>query len=175
MLQELVNEFEDHGTQYPEFDIDTMVLEHYQLKPGLYLRLNEDGSMDELYVTKKSVLPENDPLVEWFKQADFYSSLIEMNKPVDPKKQIHSNNLLSLFCKHDTFRQEGAVHPKLQEHIERYCSALLTIKDKESGILTAAGYKPLQSAAVQASKERFLAALEAVGERIGQHDIKDNC
>lgn len=176
MLQELLNEFKNHEAQYPEFDMDTMVLEHYQLKPGLYLRLDEDGSMDELYVAKKSSLPENDPLTEWFKQADFYSSLVEMNKPVDPKKQIHSNNLFSLFCRRDTFRQEGAVHPKLREHIERYFRALLAARDKESaGILAAAGYEPLQPIAVQTSKERFLASLEAVAERIERHGIKDNC
>lgn len=176
MLQEILNEFLNHETQYPEFDIDSMVLEHYQLKPGLYLRLNEDSSMDELYVAKKSSLPENDPLVEWFKQADIFSSLIESNKSVDKKKQIHSNNPLSLFCKRDTFRQEGGgIHPKLREHIERYFSALLTIKDKEAEILAAAGYEPLNPDAVQTNKERFLSSLEAVAERIEQHNIKDNC
>lgn len=176
MLREIINEFINHEAQYPEFDIDKMVLEHYQLKPGLYLRLNEGGSMDERFVTKKSNLPENDPLVEWFKQADFSSSLIEMNKPVDPKKQIHSNNLFSLFCKHDTFWQEDGIHPNLQEHIERYFKFLLTIKDKESAaILAAAGYDPLKAEDIQISKERFLSSLEAVAERIEQHNIKDNC
>lgn len=175
MLQELLNEFINHESQYPEFDIDTLVLEHYQLKPGLYLRLNEDGSMNELYVTKKSGLPENDLLVEWFKQVDFFSSLIEMNKPVDPKKKIHSNNRFSLFCKHDTFRQDGIVHPKLREHIERYFSALLTTKEESVPILDAAGYEPLKDDDVQSSKERFLASLEAVAERIERHGMKDNC
>jgi len=176
MLREIINEFINHETQYPEFDLDTMVLEHYQLKPGLYLRLNEDGSMDECFMAKKHNLPENDPLVEWFKQADFSSSLIEMNKPVDPKKQIHSNNLFSLFCKHDTFLYDGGVHPKLREHIERYFQSILTTKDKESAeILAAASYEPLSEEAVQTSKERFLSSLEAVAERIGHHNIKDNC
>lgn len=176
MLREIINEFINHETQYPEFDVDTMVLDHYQLKPGLYLQLNDDGSMDELYVAKKSSLPENDPLIEWFKYADFNSCLVEMNKPVDPKKKIHSNNLFSLFCRRDTFRQNGAVHPKLREHIERYFSALLATRDKESaGILAAAGYEPLQPEAIRTSKERFLASLDAVAERIERYDIKDNC
>ena len=176
MLKEILNEFTSHQAQYPEFDMDTMVLENYRLKPGLYVRLNEDGSMEELYVGKKAVLPENDPLVEWFKQADFASNLIEMNKPVDIKKQIHSNNMFSVFCKHDTFWQEKSIHPKLREHIERYFNALLIIKDKESAeILETAGYKPLKAEKVQVYKERFLLALQAVGERIEQHKIKDNC
>ena len=99
MLKDMLNEFINHQIQYPEFDPDTLVIQHYRLKPGFYFRLDENGSMDGFFLTKKTVLPENDPLLDWFKQADFASSLIEMNKPVDPKKQIHSNNYFTLFLK----------------------------------------------------------------------------
>ncbi|MFA7079037.1 MAG: hypothetical protein WC147_11605 [Syntrophomonas sp.] len=176
MLKELLNEFIEHEKQFPEFDTDTMVLENYRLKPGLYIRLNDDSSMDELYVKKKTDLPENDSLVEWFKQADFDSSLVEMNKSVDPKKQIHSNNLFSLFCKHDVFYKEGKEHPNLKEHIDRYFNALLTPKDKGSAeILAAAGYEPLQEETINTNKERFIASFDTVVKRIKQLGIKDNC
>ncbi|ACV63758.1 hypothetical protein Dtox_3005 [Desulfofarcimen acetoxidans DSM 771] len=175
MLKELLHEFTDHQSQYPEFDADSMVVQNYRLKPGLYLRLNKDSGMEEFYVTKKMVLPENDPLFEWFKQADFASSLIEMNKPVDPKKKIHSNNLYTLFCKHDTFGV-GAVNPELKEHIDRYFNALLGTRDKESAeILKAAGYEPLQDKTVEKSKALFLSSLKTVEERINHYNIKDNC
>lgn len=175
MLQELLYEFTNHQIKYPEFDVDTMVMENYRLKPGLYLRLNEDGGMDEFFITKKTVLPENDPLVEWLKRADFASSLIEMNKPIDKKKQIHSNNLFTLFCKHDTFWMDG-VNPRLEEHINRYFNTFLENTDKENAeILKAAGYEPLQAEIVEENKRRFFASLEAVGERIKHHNIKDNC
>lgn len=176
MLQDLLNEFVNHEKQYSEFDTDTMVLDNYQLKPGLYIRLNSDDTTDELYISKKTDLPENDPLVEWFKKADFYSSLIEMNKPVDPKKQIHSNNLFSLFCKRDVFYQEGKIHPKLQEHIDRYFNALLNPRDKETvKVLAAAYYEPLSEESISISKECFKASLDMVVERIKQLTIKDNC
>lgn len=176
MLKELLNEFTEHENQYPEFDTDTMVLENYRLKPGLYIRLNDDGSMDELYVVKKTDLPENDTLVEWLKRADFNSSLVEMNKPVDPKKQIHSNNLFSLFCKHDVFYKEGKEHPDLRRHIDRYFNALLTSKDKESAeILIGADYETLQEESIKDCQVRFIEALDAVVERIKQLGIKDNC
>jgi CRISPR-associated protein Csh1 len=175
LLKELLNEFTDHQNQYPDFDPDTMVVQNYRLKPGLYLRLNKDGTMDEFYVTKKMVWPENNPLFEWFKQADFASSLIEMNKPVDPKKKIHSNNIFTLFCKHEVFGA-GGVRPDLKEHIDRYFNTLLAARDKESTeILKNAGYEPLQSETVEKCKARFLSALEAVAERIIQQNIKDNC
>lgn len=179
MLRDMLNEFISHQTQYPEFDPDTLVVQNYRPKPGLYFRLNENGSIVEFHLTKKAILPENDPLLDWFKQADFASSLIEMNKPVDPKKQIHSNNLFTLFLKRDTFLQQGEFHPKLQEHVGRYFDALLSIRDKESAdILSAAGYEPLSAETVEQSKFRFLAALPEIREQIRQKEsdkeIKEN-
>ncbi|MEL7566487.1 MAG: hypothetical protein AAGU27_16605 [Dehalobacterium sp.] len=174
MLKELLHEFTNHQIQYPGFNVDTMVMEKYRLKPGLYLRLNEGGGMDEFFVTKKTVLPENDPLVEWLKKADFASSLIEMNKPIDKKKQIHSNNVFTLFCKHDTFWMNG-VNPRLEEHINRYFNTLLETTKENAEILKAAGYEPLQAENVERNKKRFFASLEAVGYRIKHHNIKDNC
>ncbi|ABI69106.1 hypothetical protein [Syntrophomonas wolfei] len=172
MLKDLLNEFVNH----PDFDVDTMVLDNYQLEPGLYIRFNNYNKMDELYVKKNTDLPENDPLVKWFKKADFYSSLIEMNKPVDPKKKIHSNNLFTLFCKRDIFYQEGKVHPELQEHIDRYFSALLNPGNRETAkILAAAHYEPLPEESVYCSKARFNAVLDTVAEYIKKEDIRNNC
>ncbi|MGI6605592.1 MAG: hypothetical protein ACOX2X_00805 [Peptococcia bacterium] len=175
MLKDLLNEFIHHQDQYPEFDIDAMLIDNYRLKPGLYIKINRNGDFDELYVGKKGEISANDSLVEWFKRADFYSSLIEMNKPVDPKKKIHSNNKFSLFCKLETFWNEG-LNPQLEEHIERYFNALMTVKDKESAeILTTAGYKPLDKKDVEEYKQLFLSSLNEVGERIRTHNIRDNC
>ena len=172
MLKDLLNEFVNH----PDFDVDTMVLDNYQLKPGLYIRFNNDNTMNEIYVSKKTDFAENDPLAEWFKKADFYSSLIEMNKPVDPKKKIHSNNLFTLFCKRDVFYQEGKVHPELQEHIDRYFSALLNPRNRETAeILAAAYYESLPEESVNYSKARFNSVLDMVAEYIKKEGIRDNC
>ena len=52
--------------------------------------------------------------------ADYYSGLIDMNKPIDGKKIIHSNNYLSFFVKKDSF-----VNGKLtNEVIENYYNVL---------------------------------------------------
>lgn len=175
MLKDLLNEFTEHKSQYPEFDINTMVLENYVLKTGLYIRINNDNSIDELYVTKKTEIPINDDLVEWFKKNDFYSSLIEMNKTVDPKKQIHSNNIYSLFCKIEVFIQNGKENPVLREHVDRYFNALTIFKDESKKILTAAGYKPLLKETVQSNRDRLTGSFDEVIKRIKQHDIRENC
>jgi len=175
MLKELLNEFTSHKNIYPEFDVDTMVVQNYRLVPGLYIRLNEDGGMDAFHVTKKMDWPENDPLLEWFKQADFASSVINTNKSIDPTNmKIHSNNLYTLFFKHDTFGM-GGMKPVLKEFIDRYFT-LLNPKDKQSAeILKTAGYEPLQDEIVEKCKARFVLALGAVENRIIQFNIKDNC
>lgn len=47
---------------------------------------------------------------------DYYSRLLEMNKPVDPKKTIHSNNYLSFFIKKDNLANKKLT----EETIEQY-------------------------------------------------------
>ncbi len=176
MLADILNEFVRHQDQYPEFSPETMVVQNYRLKPGFYFRLREDGKIEELCITKKTELPDND-LMEWFKQADLASDLIEMNKPVDPKKQIHSNNRLTLFCKLNVFLQGEAIHPQLKGHIDRYFDALIQVRDRQNlDILRAAGYKALSKEEADSSKERFLAALPRIRERIVEKRLneKDN-
>ncbi|GEM_PF-3960752 len=94
MLNELVKLFkavyEKHG--------DKIILDFYKPKEGLYLRVNKDKSKEWLYINKDI---KNSPLYEWLKSADYYSS-INMQKSVDPKKKIHSNNYLSMFLKSET-------------------------------------------------------------------------
>ncbi|MEG6570146.1 hypothetical protein [Thermoanaerobacterium thermosaccharolyticum] len=77
-----------------------MAVDNYRLDDGLYIKINKNAkNVDSLLVDKN--VSRNSELYNWFKEADYYSKLIEMNKPVDPKKQIHSNNMYSLFIKHN--------------------------------------------------------------------------
>ena len=45
-------------------------------------------------------------------ELDYLSKLLEMNKPIDPKKVIHSNNYLSLAVK-----KESIISGKLSEEV----------------------------------------------------------
>ncbi len=178
MLQDILNEFLNHGERYPEFDVDTMVLEHYQLRPGLYLRISQDNSIDELYVTKKSELSENDSLVEWFKQMDFFSALISVDKAIvcgKGGKKILSNNIFTLFSKYAILIGEDGINLQYYKYIDRHFNAFLSNNDKRSiEILTSAGYELLNEQVVQANKERLLASLEVVVKHINQYNIKDD-
>jgi CRISPR-associated protein Csh1 len=175
LLKDLLNEFENHETESQKFDVDQMVIDSYRLKPGLYLRLNKDGSTDELFVDKK-VAVINAELYTWFQKADFHSSLIEMNKPVDKKKKIHSNNIYTFFCKYDTFIINKALNIELIESIERYYGELLKDMGKiASEILANAGYEPLKKEKVNACKARISSEINKTLVTLLQRDIKDNC
>lgn len=174
MLEDLLYQFQHHKVDGHVFDIDTMVLESYRLKPGLYIRLNDNGSMDELYIDKKGNF-NNEHLRPWFSKMDFASCLIEMNKSVDPKKKIHSNNIYTMFCKLDNFLSSGTVNTNLASDIERYYSEFLTIKDERAKeILIAAGYKPLEEAKISNCKGRMIASLTDAAALVIKYDIKDN-
>lgn len=92
MLSELSEMLENTG------EMDSIVIEQYNMKNGLYIKLDKTGSITDSLVINKDIgiLSES---YKWFKERDYYSKLIEMNKPVDSKKKIHSNNMYTMFIK----------------------------------------------------------------------------
>ncbi|EPY2276572.1 type I-B CRISPR-associated protein Cas8b/Csh1 [Clostridium sporogenes] len=54
----------------------------------------------------------NEDYRDFIRQADYMSRLLDMNKPIDPKKVIHSNNYLSFFIK-----KENVNNGKLKDEI----------------------------------------------------------
>jgi CRISPR-associated protein Csh1 len=91
-----------------------IILDNYELKEGLYLRINphlslESNQLEEsdrvLAIRKNSELDASMlSLRDWFLPRDFYCSAISANKFVDTKtKKLHNTNCLSLFMKLDTF------------------------------------------------------------------------
>ncbi|HBC95503.1 MAG TPA: type I-B CRISPR-associated protein Cas8b/Csh1 [Clostridium sp.] len=86
------------------------VLDNYTPKDGTYLLIEmKEGKFYpqepiEIQYNKKTGELEGrmNTKYPFVRQLDYYSKLVEMNKPVDPKKIIHSNNYLSFFIKKDS-------------------------------------------------------------------------
>ena len=79
---------------------DAIVIDNYTMKDGIYFSLDLNGNIvDELVVNKDTNKYSN--LYQWFKVRDYYSKLVDMNKPVDKNKKIHSNNVFTVFIKTD--------------------------------------------------------------------------
>ncbi|MBA7589612.1 hypothetical protein ES708_31699 [subsurface metagenome] len=149
MLKDLVKIFEKSYKKYG----DKIILDRYELKSGLYMKIEKSGKFNDqnMMIVKKrdkkikntyktqedEYINKNIELYRWFKHRDYYSNLLDMNKPIDPKKKIHSNNYLTFFIKKETFLELSSVN--LKERIKIYFDILSNFKkkysDKKSKIL----------------------------------------
>lgn len=89
--------------------ISKLSIDHYVPKDGTYVLLNLDDDFAleyklDISVDKKSgeIAGQADSHYPYIRYLDYNSKLIEMNKPMDSKKIIHSNNLYSFFLKKDS-------------------------------------------------------------------------
>ena len=86
---------------------DAVIIDSYIPKDGTYrlIELTEDSykiikTIDIKNDKKnKTVIGSEDEYYKYICQLDYYSKLIDMNKPIDPNKIIHTNNYMSLAVK----------------------------------------------------------------------------
>ena len=90
---------------------EKLVVNKHIPKDGTYILVNiKSGKIIEKlnisYDKKaKKVDGEFNQYYSYFKAFDYYSNLVDMNKPMDPKKTIHSNQIYSFFIKKDSIRE----------------------------------------------------------------------
>ncbi len=79
------------------------ILDDYVLVAGTYIFIAKDGSLKMmLEINKKNKeIDRTDLRYKKFCELDYLSKLIDMNKAIDNKKVIHSNNYLSFYIKKD--------------------------------------------------------------------------
>ena len=115
---------------YEKFDIKTIQNDsskkyNYSSSDNAVASVNSDGIIAcqmDLKFNKKAKQMEGISQRYYGKMCffDYHSRLVSMDKPVDPKKVIHSNNYLSFWVK-----QESLGNGKLnQEAIDRYFDVL---------------------------------------------------
>ena len=116
---------------------DDLIYENKILKKGTYVVVDLDKKNYEIF----NIEGENDvispSIYKELVKMDYLSSLVTMDKPVDPKKTIHSNNYMSLFIKKENL-SEDIVNDKsnsknIYNAIDRYFSAIQSlVPSKES-------------------------------------------
>ncbi len=127
ILEIFKNEYEKKG--------DKLILDNYELKDGLYVRVLDNGSL-EYYIAqtlkKEKVFSTinsehvNNTTLDWFKERDYYSNYLNSNKSFFDKK-IHNVNYLSFFLKVESLNENG--EKKLQvSSIKGQYLALLNYK-----------------------------------------------
>lgn len=111
---------------------EELVVSKHIPKDGTYILVNiKSGKIIEKlnisYDKKaKKVDGEFNQYYSYFKAFDYYSNLVDMNKPMDPKKTIHSNQIYSFFIKKDSIRENKLT----KSIIEGYKKNLLNPEEK---------------------------------------------
>ncbi len=109
MLQECVEVF----SKILEEKTEKWLLDNYVPKDGTYILINMENDFAvektlNIKTDKKAgiVQGETDSDYSFISYLDYYSKLIEMNKPIDSSKIIHSNNIYSFFVKKESLKEK---------------------------------------------------------------------
>ncbi|MHD0316917.1 hypothetical protein [Fusobacterium sp. THCT1E2] len=122
MLRECVEIFTEIYNEKGE----RFITDSYELEPGDYFIVKSDGSYSHIKIERIKKIEENSNRrtiedYEYLAERDYLSRLLDMNKPIDGKKQIHSNNYLSFFVKNNVLSEKKK---ELEESIEKYYEIL---------------------------------------------------
>ncbi len=109
---------------------DNFVIDSYHLGEGSYVLVDEDGKFDIFEVTKKND-DTSDSRYFTFAKLDYLSKLVDMNKPIDNKKVIHSNNYLSFFIKKENINQQKLTDEIIDNYYNILSNPIDKYKDKE--------------------------------------------
>lgn len=108
---------------------ESLILDTYVPAEGSYVLVDRDGAIKEIKELPKQKEPPED--FESFIEKDYLSALIDMNKPIDKKKVIHSNNYYAFWVKKDSIRPDKNGKVKLtQEIIDDYYGLLKAPENK---------------------------------------------
>lgn len=122
MLEQVLEVFKD---EY-ETKGEGLILDTYKPAEGTYLIVQKNNDEFKILPEIEIKYPKDksediDRTIEnldFICMADYYSCLVDMNKPMDKSKIIHSNNYYSFFVKKPSLiSEDGKKPPKLTEEI----------------------------------------------------------
>ena len=111
---------------------EELVVSKHIPKDGTYILVNIKSGriiekLDISYDKKtKKIDGELNQYYSYFRAFDYYSNLVDMNKPMDSKKTIHSNQIYSFFIKKESIRENKLT----KAIIEGYKKNLLNPEEK---------------------------------------------
>lgn len=131
-LEVFKKELEMHG--------DKLILDSYVLADGTYVIVapSDSGfkiqSISEVKYNKKEKQLESTDMevLGNLKAMDYNSCLVNMNKSVDSKKKIHSNNYLSFFVKKQIFSEKTLTNEIIEGYYKILNDSSMKYKDKKS-------------------------------------------
>ena len=155
---------------------DKIILDNYVLADGTYVIVKPSDlgfkiqSISEVKYNKKEKQLESTDMevLDKLKEMDYNSCLVSMNKPIDIKKKIHSNNYLSFFLKKQVFLEKALNN----EIIDGYYNILENphikyAKDKRSKAL----YENVEKQVGEVDTERLNKIREWIKKNIFELDV----
>jgi len=160
-----------------------LAMSNHVLKEGLYILIEENK---EGGIICRDLLIEREgeytgKIYEAIRERDYLSNLIEMNKPVDQNKKIHSNNIYSLAFKYGGLPkivkdEEKSVnifsYSNMEMHINRYFGYLKNWYKDYKNILQNTPVKPPETEKIRKNKDLFLRCIPEIVKLIEKHDLK---
>ena len=121
---------------------DRILIDAHSPKDGTYVLVKiyddkiEAEQEFEVYFDKKNRKLCYDPEdnEEFIKMYDYYSALISMNKPIDSKKKIHSNNFLSFAVKKSSIFDGGLTSEIIKKYYETLRNPKLKYGEKKKAL-----------------------------------------
>jgi len=159
-------------------DFQKAIVDNYQLKDGLYVRVGKSveyflykrpkkGSSKEVGLKDlETNIKANE--YEWFAKRDFVSVYLNSNKAIDPpKKKIHNNNYLTLFVKAKEFQVENKEHfiEKLYENLKTFSA--FTKKGEKEVIKSFKEYilNPTRQKDIEDKKSKFIEIFDDIVDK----------
>lgn len=129
MLKEALDVFEE---MLSSEEGERMVIDSYTPKDGTYLLIRMDTKkvLCQIDVNNKKKIGKSDYYYPIIREVDYYSKLLEMNKPIDPKKVIHSNNYLSFSVKKESIAAGKLTSEIIKEYYKILKNPMLKYEKK---------------------------------------------
>lgn len=155
-----------------QYDIlgDNIILKNYIPADGSYVIVKavEEGYKVEEIVnmkidSKTKEIDRTNRFFEYICKADYYSKLLDMNKPIDSKKIIQSNNYLSFIIKKDSLSNGKLTDEIIENYYNVLENPLLKYEKKSKSVEL---YNSIEKEIGKPNKEQILKIKHWIKENI---------
>jgi hypothetical protein len=172
----LVNEALEVFKKIYDKEGEELVVSKHIPKDGTYILVNiELGKIIEklnIAYDKKSkkIDGELNQYYSYIRAFDYYSNLVDMNKPMDSKKTIHSNQIYSFFIKKDSIRENKLT----KSIIEGYKKNLLNPEEKYNSKEAKELYKNIANKLPEIEKDTVEKIFSWIETNVNEDLLEDN-
>jgi len=172
----LINEALEVFKKIYDKEGEELVVSKHIPKDGTYILVNiESGKIIEnlniAYDKKnKKIDGELNQYYSYIRAFDYYSNLVDVNKPMDSKKTIHSNQIYSFFIKKDSIRENKLT----KSIIEGYKKNLLNPEEKYNSKEAKELYKNIANKLPEIKKDTVEKIFSWIETNINEDLLEDN-